>query len=144
MKCDFCNQFISEILEDVIMEEEMKKLAKHKGIGEATDIYSYCDDENKRDDKEESIERKEKCEEQSNEKSTPEGGDVCDYGNQAINGKDKEELVELQQQQQQEEKNSEGRNKDNSTGIICELHVLEDIRMEIHEDMEELVCNMTA
>ena len=29
-KSDFLNQFIFEILEDVIMEDEMKKLGKHK------------------------------------------------------------------------------------------------------------------
>ena len=47
-----------EILEDVIMEDEMKKLTKHKESSEAGDIYSYFDDKDKRKvkDKEELIE----------------------------------------------------------------------------------------
>ena len=40
MKSDFLNQFMFEILEDVIMEDEMKKLGKHKENREAKDIYS--------------------------------------------------------------------------------------------------------
>ena len=46
--------------------------------------------------------------------------------------------------QQQQQENCEAESKDTSTGIICELHVGEGIRIEIHEEMEELVCNMTA
>ena len=97
MKSDFLNQFSFENLEDVIMEDKMKKLAKHKESREARDIYSDSDDEDKREDKEELIEEKEKCEEQSKDNLTPEGGDVCDSGDHESNGKDKEELVQQQE-----------------------------------------------
>ena len=104
------------------------------------DIYSDSDDEDKRKDKEELIEEKEKCEEQSKDNLTPEGGDACDSGDHESNGNWTRKLVE----QQQQEENCEAESKDNSTGIIHELHVGESIRIEIHEEMEELVCNMTA
>ena len=83
--------------------------------------------------------KKEICEEQCKDNSTPEGGDECDSGDQESNDKNKEELV-----QKQEEENCEDESKENSTRIIHELDVGEGIRIEIHEKMEELVCNMTA
>ena len=132
IKSDFLNQFIFEILEDVIMEDEMKKLGRHQESREARDIYSDSDYEDKRDNKEESIEEKEICEEQSKDNLTPEGGDVCDLGDHESNDKDKEELVP-----KQGEENCEAESKENSTGIIHELDDGEGIR-------EELVCNMTA
>ena len=46
--------------------------------------------------------------------------------------------------QQQQQENFEVESKDISTGIICEVDVGEGIRIKIHEEMEELVCNMTA
>ena len=42
------------------------------------------------------------------------------------------------------QENCEAESKDNSTGIIHELHVGEGIRIKIHEEMEELICNMAA
>ena len=116
----------------------MKKLGKHKESREGKDIYSDSDYEDKMDNKEELIEEKGICEEQSKDNLTPEGGDVCDSEDQESNDKNKEELV------QKQDENCEDESKENSTGIICELDVGEGIRIEIHEKMEELVCNITA
>ena len=93
IKSDFLNQFIFKILEEVIMEDKMKKLGKHKESREARDIYSDSDYGDKREDKEELIEEKEICEEQSIDNLTPEGGDVCDSGDHESNNKDKEGLL---------------------------------------------------
>ena len=73
----------------------MKKLTKHKESSKAGDIYSDSDDEDKRKvkDKEELTEEKEKCEEQSTDNLTPEGGDLCDSVDHESNGKYKGELV---------------------------------------------------
>ena len=107
IKSDFLNHFICEILEDVIMEEEMKKLGKHKESRESRVIYSDSDYEDKRDDKKELFQE----EQQSKDNLTPEGGDVCDFGDHESNDKD------------MEEENCEAESIENSTGIICELDV---------------------
>ena len=117
--------------EELVQQQQEENCEAESRDNSNGDIYSDSDDEDKRKDKEDLIEEKEKCEEQSKDNLTHEGGDVCDSGDNESNGKEKEELV------QQQQENCEAESKDNSTGIICELHVGEGIRIGIHEEMEE-------
>ena len=119
LKGSFINQLCVEIVDDVINEEELKKLRERKETHEGQNIHSYS--ETDKDDDE--LEKKESKESEVVPK---------DKSN------DQEDL-DLIEQESPEKCLDESNNSD----VIHEINVGEGICLEVFKDKEELVNDMT-